>query len=148
MDRADRWTVPILILFFVISGAELDLSVFADLAVVIIGIVYIISRSIGKYTGAGISARATKCAPNIVKYLGITLLPQAGVALGMAGKAIELGPDGAIVRNITLFAVLIYEIVGPFLTKIALTKAGDIKADGRVSAREEHIAKRDKAKNN
>ena len=142
MDRADRWTAPILILFFVISGAELDLSVFTEIAVVVIGIVYIISRSIGKYFGAGISARMTKCDPNIIKYLGITLLPQAGVALGMALKAMELGPEGAVVRNITLFAVLIYEIVGPFLTKVALTKAGDIKAEGRVSAREEHIAKK------
>ena len=137
MDRADRWTAPILILFFVISGAELDLSVFAEIAVVIIGLVYIASRSAGKYFGAGISARWTKCDPNIVKYLGITLLPQAGVALGMAIKATELGPDGAIVRNITLFAVLVYEIVGPFLTKVALTKAGDIKAEGKTSAREE-----------
>ncbi len=140
MDRADRWTAPILILFFVISGAELELSVFADIAVVVAGIIYIISRSIGKYTGAFLSAKMTKCDKNITKYLGITLLPQAGVALGMAIKAIELGPDGAIVRNITLFAVLIYEIVGPFLTKIALTKAGDIQAEGRKSARDEHIA--------
>ena len=140
MDRADRWTTPILILFFVISGAELDLSVFAQWAVVVVGIVYIIARSLGKYYGANISARMTKSDPNIVKYLGITLLPQAGVALGMAIKAIELGPDGAIVRNITLFAVLIYEIVGPFLTKMALTKAGDIKEEGRKSAREEHLA--------
>lgn len=137
MERVDRWTTPVLILFFVISGAELELSVFADVAVVVIGIIYVIARSIGKYFGAGISARMTKCDPNIIKYLGITLLPQAGVALGMAIKAIELGPDGAIVRNITLFAVLIYEIVGPFLTKIALTKAGDIKEEGRKSAREE-----------
>lgn len=142
MDRADRWTTPILILFFVVSGAELELSVFKDVFVVIIGIVYIISRSVGKYFGAGISARATKCDENIVKYLGITLLPQAGVALGMAIKAVELGPDGAIVRNITLFAVLIYEIVGPYLTKIALTKAGDINEEGRRSARDEHIAKK------
>ncbi len=142
MDRADRWTTPVLILFFVVSGAELELSVFKDVFVVIIGIVYIISRSVGKYFGAGISARATKCDENIVKYLGITLLPQAGVALGMAIKAIELGPDGAIVRNITLFAVLVYEIVGPYLTKIALTKAGDINEEGRRSARDEHIAKK------
>jgi Kef-type K+ transport system membrane component KefB len=142
MDRADRWTAPILILFFVISGAELDLTVFADISVVIIGVVYILSRSVGKYFGAGISARATKCAPNIVKYLGITLLPQAGVALGMASKAIELGADGAIVRNITLFAVLVYEIVGPYLTKLSLTKAGEIDPEGRKSARDEHIAKK------
>ena len=140
MERADRWTTPILILFFVISGAELELSVFSEISVVIVGIVYIISRSIGKYYGARISAVMTKCDTNIVKYLGITLLPQAGVALGMALKAVELGPDGAIVRNITLFAVLIYEIVGPFLTKIALTKAGDIKKEGRISARDEHLA--------
>lgn len=142
MDRADRWTTPVLILFFVISGAELELSIFADLAVVLIGIVYIIFRSIGKYFGAGISAKATKCEPNVVKYLGITLLPQAGVALGMAIKASELGPDGVIVRNITLFAVLIYEIIGPFLTKIALTKAGDIKTEGKTNARDEHLAKK------
>ena len=142
MDRADRWTTPVLILFFVISGAELDLSVFTQWTVVVVGIVYIFARSLGKYYGANISARMTKSDPNIIKYLGITLLPQAGVALGMAIKAIELGPDGAIVRNITLFAVLIYEIVGPFLTKIALTKAGDIKEEGRRSAREEHLAKK------
>ena len=141
MRRADRWTAPILILFFVISGAELDLGVFANLAVVIIGIVYILSRSFGKYFGANLSAKLTNCDTNIVKYLGITLLPQAGVALGMAIKAVELGPDGFIVRNITLFAVLIYEIVGPFLTKIALTKANEINEDDIISARGETLPK-------
>ena len=140
MDRADRWVTPVLILFFVISGAELDLSVLSQWSVILVGVVYIIFRSIGKYYGANISARMTKPDPNIVKYLGITLLPQAGVALGMALKATELGQDGDIVRNITLFAVLIYEIIGPFLTKIALTKAGDINELGRTSAREEHLA--------
>lgn len=135
MERIDRWTSPVLILFFVISGAGLELSVFSDMHVVLIGLVYILARSFGKYFGAGISARFTHSDANIVKYLGITLLPQAGVALGMAIKAMELGPDGAIVRNITLFAVLVYEIVGPYLTKEALTKAGDIKAEGRTSAR-------------
>ena len=141
MDRADRWTAPILILFFVISGAELELSVFSQIGVVIIGIVYIIARSVGKIFGAGISSKMTKCDDNIVKYLGITLLPQAGVALGMAIKATDLGEHGNIVRNITLFAVLIYEIVGPFLTKVALTKAGDIKAEGQRSARGEGMNK-------
>ena len=144
MERADRWTTPILILFFVISGAELELTVFSDIIVVLIGVVYIISRSLGKYIGAGISAEISKCDPNIVKYLGVTLLPQAGVALGMAIKAIELGPEGAIVRNITLFAVLIYEIVGPFLTKVVLTKAGDINEEGRKSARDEHLLNKQK----
>ncbi len=135
MERADRWTAPILILFFVISGAELELSVFADWVIVLIGLAYIASRSIGKYYGARISCQISKCDPNITKYLGITLLPQAGVALGMAIKAVELGPEGNIVRNITLFAVLIYELIGPYLTKVALTKAGDIQEEGRVSAR-------------
>lgn len=136
MDRADRWTAPILILFFVVSGAELDLSVFSDLAVIVVGVVYILVRSMGKYFGARMSATWVKCDPKIVKYLGITLLPQAGVALGMAIKAGELGSDGDIVRNITLFAVLVYEIVGPYLTKLSLIKAGDINVEGKVSARE------------
>ena len=137
MDRVDRWTSPLFILFFVLSGAELDFTVFTNLAVVIVGIVYIAARSLGKYFGAGISSRISKCDGNIVKYLGITLLPQAGVALGMAAQAAKLGADGAIVQSITLFAVLVYEIVGPFLTKVALTKAGDIKPEGKTSARHE-----------
>ena len=135
MDRLDRWTAPLYVLFFVISGAELELSVFSDIFVVLIGVVYILFRSLGKYFGASVSARLTHCDPNICKYLGITLLPQAGVALGMAMKAAALGPVGMIVSNITLFSVLIYEIVGPFLTKIALAKAGEIKEEGKVSAR-------------
>lgn len=137
MERADRWTAPILILFFVVSGAELEISVFTEISVVIIGLVYILSRSAGKYFGARISCQISKCEPSITKWLGITLLPQAGVALGMANNAMALGTEGAIVRNITLFAVLIYEIVGPSLTKMALTKAGDIKPHEKVSAREE-----------
>ena len=135
MGRIDRWTAPLFILFFVLSGAELDLAVFGSLTVVLVGIVYIISRSFGKYTGAYLSAKAVKCESNIVKYLGVTLLPQAGVALGMAMKATTLGEEGYIVSNITLFAVLVYELVGPMLTKIALTKAGDIKPEGRKSSR-------------
>ena len=137
MDRVERWTAPLYILFFVISGAELELSVFTDIAIVGIGLVYIISRSAGKYVGAFGSAKAVKCESNIVKFLGITLLPQAGVALGMASKAHELGEQGIIVANITLMAVLIYEIVGPVLTKISLQKAGEIVPEGKISAREE-----------
>jgi len=136
MDRVDRWTAPLFVLFFVLSGAELELDVFADLAIVIIGLIYILARSLGKYSGAFISAKSVKCDDKIVKYLGVTLLPQAGVALGMAIKAATLGPEGHIVANITLFAVLIYELIGPMLTKIALTKAGDIKPEGKTSARD------------
>ncbi len=136
MDRVDGWTTPLFVLFFVLSGAELELSVFSDVAVVGIGVVYILFRSLGKYFGAGISARATHCNHNICKYLGITLLPQAGVALGMSMKALEFGGmTGTLVRNVTLFSVLIYELVGPLATKKALLAAGEIKPEGRVSNR-------------
>lgn len=127
MTRSDKWTSPLLALFFVISGAELELSVFTDIAIVGIGVVYILFRSLGKYFGAFASAKATKCAPQICKYLGITLLPQAGVALGMCTTAMQLGEQGNLIRNITLFAVLIYELFGPMMTKMALTAAGDIQ---------------------
>ena len=139
MDRVDRWTAPIFVLFFVISGAELELSVFTSLSVIIVGVVYIIARSAGKYSGAWLSAKAVKCDSKIVKYLGITLLPQAGVALGMAikvGNTVGFESDADIVRNITLFAVLVYELVGPMLTKISLLRAGEIRPDGKTSARE------------
>lgn len=127
MGAADKWTSPLFALFFVISGAELELNVFTDLAIVCIGVVYILFRSAGKYIGAYISAKWTHCAPQICKYLGITLLPQAGVALGMCTTAMQLGEDGRLIRNITLFSVLVYELVGPILTRQALTKAGDIQ---------------------
>ena len=135
MDRLDRWTAPLFVLFFVISGSELELSVFTDTLIVMVGLVYIMFRCLGKYFGAGLSARATRCDSNIVKYLGITLFPQAGVALGMAIKAEAIGAEGAIVANITLFSVLIYELVGPYLTKISLMKAGEINPDEQVSHR-------------
>lgn len=137
MERVDKWAAPLLIIFFVLSGAELELSVFTDIAIVIIGVVYIIARSAGKYFGAFSSAKWVSCTPTIVNYLGITLLPQAGVALGMAMKAYELGEMGVIISNVTLFAVLVYELVGPLLTKIALTRAGEISEEGKVSRREE-----------
>ena len=126
MEASDKWTSPLFALFFVISGAELELSVFTDLAIVIIGIIYILFRCLGKYTGALFSAKITKCSPQICKHLGITLFPQAGVALGMCATAMQLGPDGNLIRNITLFAVLIYEIVGPLLTRMSLQAAGEI----------------------
>ena len=126
MEKTDRWTAPLFILFFVLSGAELEFSVFADVSIVGIGVVYIIARSHGKYLGARVSSVMAKSEPNIQKYLGITLLPQAGVALGMSITAMEIGESGIIIRNIVLFGVLIYELFGPTLTKIALTKAGDI----------------------
>ncbi len=135
MDRLDRWTAPTFILFFVISGAEFELSIFKDATIVFIGLVYIVVRCLGKYFGARISSQAVKCNQNIVKYLGFTLFPQAGVALGMAIKARTLGEMGGIIANITLFAVLIYELVGPMITKISLLKSGEIDPEGASSER-------------
>lgn len=137
MHKTERWTGPVYVLFFVISGAELDLTVFADLAVVGIGLMYILTRSAGKIIGASASAKMVKCEPSICKYLGITLLPQAGVALGMSVTvAAEFGTEGAMIRNIILFSVLIYELVGPLLTKMALTAAGDIRPKPTVDRKE------------
>lgn len=126
MGSTDKWTSPLFALFFVISGADLELGVFADFAIVLIGVVYIVFRCIGKYFGSAFSAKVTNCSPEICKYLGITLFPQAGVALGMCTTAMQLGEQGSLIRNITLFAVLVYELVGPLMTKMALTAAGDI----------------------
>ena len=127
MYRTDRWTAPVYVLFFVLSGAELDLRVFGSAAVVGIGLVYILMRSAGKIVGASVSSRMVGCPKTVCKYLGITLLPQAGVALGMsANVAADFGAEGAIMRSIVLFSVLIYELVGPILTKIALTASGEI----------------------
>lgn len=139
MGAADKWTSPLFALFFVISGAELELNVFTDIAIVGIGLVYILFRCLGKYFGTLLSAKATKCAPNICKYLGITLFPQAGVALGMCATAMQLGEQGNLIRNITLFAVLIYEIFGPLMTKEALIAAGDIQPmSEEVKMRRQH----------
>ena len=140
MDRVDGWTMPLNILFFVISGAELDLAVVVHPVTIAVGVVYILSRSAGKYFGAGLSCRLTRQPKIICDNLGITLLPQAGVALGMALAATSL-PDGAMVRNVVLFAVLVYELVGPALTKRALTAAGEIRPEGRTSARKHNQPK-------
>ena len=140
MDRLDRWVSPINILFFVLSGAELDLTILSNPLVLLVGVVYIASRSLGKIGGAYASCRATKCSPSIQKYLGVTLLPQAGVALGMAAEAAQLS-DGHMVRNVVLFSVLVYELVGPTLTRMALTAAGEIRPEGRTSARVENKPK-------
>ena len=140
MERTDKWTKPIFILFFVISGAELDLSVFLQPIFVAIGLVYILFRSLGKYFGARGSSMLTRSDPTIQKYLGITLLPQAGVALGMV-TTVCADPTLSEVRNtvrfVVLFAVLIYEVFGPMLTKWALTRAGDIteKPAGKTARR-------------
>ena len=134
MDRVDGWVMPLNVLFFVISGAELDLEVLSHPVTIIVGLIYILARSTGKYFGAAISCRMTRQSKPITENLGITLLPQAGVALGMALTAATLA-DGALARNVVLFAVLIYELVGPALTKRSLLAVGEIQPEGRTSAR-------------
>ena len=134
MERVDRWTQPLNMLFFVLSGAELNLSVLSIPSVLLVGMIFILFRSLGKICGAYLSCRMENTSTNIRRYLGITLLPQAGVALGMAGTAARLS-DGEVVRNVVLFAVLTYEVVGPTLTKWALERAGEIRREGRKSAR-------------
>ena len=134
MSRIDGWTTPISILFFVISGAELDLKILANPVTILVGVIYILARSAGKYYGAMTSCALTKQSKPITDNLGITLLPQAGVALGMALTAASL-TNGGLVRNVVLFAVLIYELIGPALTKRSLLAVGDIKLEGRTSAR-------------
>ncbi len=140
MQRTEKWTKPLFVLFFVISGASLDLTVFKQPVFILIGVIYILFRSLGKFFGAMGSARAVRCDEKTVKYLGITLLPQAGVALGMvstvsADATFGDSPIGDTVRFVILFGVLVYEIFGPMMTKWALTRAGDIteKPEGKTA---------------
>ena len=140
MNRVESWMFPLNVLFFVISGAELDLDILANPITLLVGVIYILARSAGKYFGAAVSCRLTRQSAPITANLGITLLPQAGVALGMALTAASL-PDGTLARNVVLFAVLIYELVGPALTKRSLTAVGEIRPEGRTSARQHNMPK-------
>ena len=137
MERIDNWVMPLHVLFFVISGAELDLEILAQPVTIIVGVIYILARSAGKYYGAAVSCKMTGQSKPITDNLGITLLPQAGVALGMAMTAATL-ENGALARNVVLFAVLVYELVGPTLTKRALLAVGEIRPEGRISARRQN----------
>ena len=127
LEQCDRFTPPLFLLFFVLSGANLDLSVLPTVGV--IGVAYVLARAVGKCIGATAGAAVEKCEPNIVKYLGFTLIPQAGVAIGMARMSMTALPEyGTVINAVVLAGTLIYELTGPVITKIALTKAGEIKA--------------------
>ena len=134
MEKSDKWTSPLFALLFVLCGAELELGVFGKWTVVVLGIAYIASRCVGKYFGARWSCRLSKASENVTKWLGITLFPQAGVALGMCVTVASWGAEGQLIRNIVLFAVLVYELFGPVMTKYALTKAGDIQLSNESHA--------------
>lgn len=126
MDGSERWTPPLFMLFFVISGAQFNFSVLKTVGAV--GIIYILMRSFGKYFGAMLGCKIAGTEKTVRKYLGITLLPQAGVAIGMAQLSLTVVPEyGEQIRAVVLCATLVYELVGPLLTKLALQKAGEIQ---------------------
>ncbi len=129
MEQFDRFTPPVFLLFFVLSGADLDLSVLPSVG--LIGVLYLALRCIGKWGGTMLGAHCVHADGNIKKYLGLTLLPQAGVAIGMATQVSShfsaMAPSlAAQVNTIVLAGVLVFELVGPIITKFALTKAGEI----------------------
>ncbi len=126
MDGSERWTPPLFMLFFVISGAQFNFSILKEIGAV--GIIYLFMRSFGKYFGARLGCRIAKTPKTVRDYLGVTLLPQAGVAIGMAQLSLSVVPEyGEQIRAVVLCATLVYELVGPLLTKISLQKAGEIK---------------------
>lgn len=128
LQLCEGWTPALFMLFFVLSGAELDFSIL--LTVGLAGVVYIAARSVGKYSGAYLGSAMSNAEPTVRKFLGVTLLPQAGVAIGMAqmvAASPDLAPIAPQVVTVALFATLVYELIGPVLTKLALTKAGEIK---------------------
>ena len=124
----DRFTPPIYMIFFVLSGAELNVRTIVSIGV--IGIIYIVIRVLGKCVGASFGSKISKSGEKTTKYLGWCLVPQAGVALGLSSlAAVAFGTIGIKIRTIILCATLIYELVGPFVVKLTLTKAGEIKKD-------------------
>ena len=134
LEQCDRFTPPLFLLFFVLSGANLDLSVLPTVGMV--GVAYVLSRALGKSLGGTMGAVVEKCDPNIVKYLGLTLIPQAGVAIGMARMSMTALPEyGAVINAVVLSGTLIYELTGPVITKIVLTRAGEIKSDKKLAAK-------------
>ena len=132
IERIDGITPPLYMLFFVISGASLDITIFASsgaLTLIIIALVYVFARCAGKWLGSYFSSKATHAEPTVQKYLGFTLFPQAGVAIGLATNANQAFPDAklaSLVLAVILTATIIYELAGPVITKIALKKAGEI----------------------
>lgn len=125
--NVENITHPIYLLFFFISGAELDISLIPTVG--LIGVTYVIIRVVGKVAGAAMGAKISKAEPVVTKYLGFTLIPQAGVAIGLAGMATTIVPEhGYEIQAIVLCATVIYELVGPLVTKISLTKAGEIQS--------------------
>lgn len=122
---ADFITPPVFLMFFVVSGADLNISVLPQIG--LMGVIYVVFRVIGKMLGAYTGAKIMKAPPNICKYIGPTLIPQAGVAIGLTMVAQTVIPEFAPqIRAVILCGTLIYELCGPIITKITLKKAGEI----------------------
>lgn len=135
LDVCDRWTPPVYIVFFVLSGASLNFKILPTVG--LIGVIYVIARAVGKYCGATLGAAVTKADKNVIKYLGFTLLPQEGVAIGMSQLIVNILPKyGDEIRAVILCAMLVYELTGPILTKFALKKAGEITEPERKKKKE------------
>lgn len=120
---------PLYILFFTLSGASLDLRMFGRTSPVLFAIIalYIVGRSVGKYTGASIGAKAAKADPMVQKYIGFALLPQGGVSLGLIViVANSMREFGATIAAIILITTLFFETTGPLFSKFAISKAGEI----------------------
>ena len=138
LDVMDRFTSPVYMMFFVISGASLDLTIFFNgdgLVVVLIALTYLIFRVVGKWSGAYVGATITRCESQVKKYLGFALVPQAGVAIGLSTTAYKLFSQysdpymqktGALILAIILTSTLVYELFGPMVAKFALKKAHEI----------------------
>lgn len=125
-EQTDRMTPPIFMMFFFLSGAGLDISLIPQVG--LIGIVYVVFRVVGKVSGAALGGRMSHASPKVQKYLGLTLVPQAGVAIGLATTAMSVVPEyGPRIRTIILCGTVIYELTGPVITKLALKKAGEIE---------------------
>lgn len=138
IERIDQFTPPLYMLFFVISGANLNITIFASkdaLLVIIVALIYIVMRCVGKWGGSYTSSKITHSEPQVQKYLGFTLFPQAGVAIGLATTASQtfakLGyeKEASLILAVILSSTIVYELVGPLITKIALTKAGEISPE-------------------
>ncbi|MDY4192543.1 MAG: cation:proton antiporter [Oscillospiraceae bacterium] len=127
MRIVDTVTPPLYMMFFVVSGAELDITVIPTIGLV--GVVYVLCRVVGKMLGSTLGAVLMKAPAPVKRYLGPTLIPQAGVAIGLSLIAESVVPQYAqVIRAVVLCATFIYEIIGPAVTKISLQKAGEITA--------------------
>lgn len=127
-SAVNDFTTPFYILFFTLAGASLDLGILrTDILIGLLAIFYILARGSGKYIGAHLGARRAKAEPEVIKYLGLALLPQGGVSIGLLVIVLSLMPTfHPVISTIIMLSILVYETSGPIFAKLAITKAGEI----------------------